>query len=358
MNPVDAGGRNIRDGDVVDVFLGEMNMRKVAMGIILIAGMLSGVLAADGDPTKPEKPNSQETPIYAGFSDIDSSKKYFFLFGDTQSTSHWEFWRESNDKERKWILDEIVKRQPAFVVHLGDLTVRGSSTKHWQAFDDLHKTWREKRIPYFPVLGNHEFYGNDERALDYYFGRFPHLECRRWYSFIWKGIGLILLDSNFSSLTTEENERQRKWYVDQLEKFEKDERVDFVIVCCHEPPFTNSRVIGPNKQVETFFAAPFLRFGKTSLFFSGHAHTYERFQIKDKVFIVSGGGGGPRHEVDTDSKRRRYNDLFDGTELRFFHACKIEIGDKALIYSVLGLTSDGTFITIDPMTIKRPLPHL
>jgi hypothetical protein len=327
---------------------------KVAMWIIVIAGLLSSVLTANGEATVTIKPRVQEIPSYAGFPEIDATRNCFLILGDTQRTSHWEFWRERNDKERKLILDEIVKRQPAFVVFLGDLTTRGSSIKHWQEFDDLHREWCEKEIPHLPILGNHDLYGNNQEALDNYFRRFPHLERRRWYSFVWKGIGLIFVDSNFSTLTAEENEQQKRWYVDELERFERDKKIDFVIVCSHEPPFTNSRVVGPNKRVEVDFANPFLRSSKTSFFFSGHAHTYERFQVGDKIFIVSGGGGGPRHKVYSDSNKRRYKDLFSGPELRFFHACEIKMTDEALIYSILRLEPDETVNTIDPITLERP----
>ena len=73
---------------------------------------------------------SQEMPTYAGFSEIDPAKNHFIVVGDTQATSQWEFWRERNDQERKLILDEFARREPAFVIHLGDLTTRGSSKKH------------------------------------------------------------------------------------------------------------------------------------------------------------------------------------------------------------------------------------
>ena len=326
---------------------------KVAIWIIVIAGLLSSVLAADGEPAVTTKPRVQEIPSYAGFQEIDVTRNRFLILGDTQGTSHWEFWRESNDKERKLILDEIVKRQPAFVIYLGDLTTRGSSKKHWQEFDAMHRTWLKEKIPVFPVLGNHEFYGNNESALDYFFGRFPYLERRRWYSFVWKEIGLIFVDSNFSTLTAEESEQQRRWYADELERFERDKKIDFVIVCSHEPPFTNSRVVGPNKRVEVDFVDPFLRFTKTSFFFSGHAHTYERFQVGDKIFIVSGGGGGPRHKLYSDSSNRRYKDLFLGPELRFFHACEINMTDASLMYSIRRLEPDESFTTIDPITFER-----
>ena len=307
-------------------------------------------------PAAPERMQIGEvpSPSYAGFSEINFSKRHFVLVGDTQSTSHWEFWRERNDRERKQIIDEITRREPAFVVHLGDLTTRGSSKRHWQQFDDFHRRIREKTIPYFPILGNHEFYGNDERALDCFFARFPHLEKKRWYSFIWKNVGLILLDSNFPTLTQEQIEKQAEWVLGELARLERDERIDTIIVCCHEPPFTNSRVVGPNESSKRYFADPFLRFSKTSLFFSGHSHTYERFQRDGKFFIVSGGGGGPRHKVKRDPQKCLYQDLFAGPELRFFHFCEIEIDKRGLAYRVVRLESNETFAIVDPLYLTNP----
>ncbi len=291
------------------------------------------------------------TPSYAGFADIQATKNCLIIVGDTQRTSHWEFWRERNDRERTLIIDEITRREPAFVIHLGDLTTRGSSEKHWQDFDDRHKELRKRKIPYFPILGNHEFYGIDKKAQQNYFERFPHLGKRRWYSFAWKNIGFILVDSNFSSLTKEQVEEQSNWYVRELDKLNRDEKIHFIIVCCHEPPFTNSRVVRPSDKVKVYFADPFLQFHKTRLFFSGHSHSYERFQMDGKFFIASGGGGGPRHKVIIDPRKQRYRDLFLGPKIRFFHFCEIESRDGDLLLRVLRLESDGSFATVDPLLI-------
>jgi len=295
-------------------------------------GFVTFSLIANPSTPLPPRYNPKNFPSYAGFSEIDPSKKHFILAGDTQSTSHWEFWRERNDKERKSIMDEITRREPAFVVHLGDLTTRGSSKKHWQQFDDLHKELRGKNVPYFPILGNHEFYGNDEKALDHYFGRFPHLEKKRWYSFTWKNIGLILLDSNFSALTKEQIETQAWWYLGELERFEQDKSINYVFVCCHEPPFTKSRVVAPNEKSKMYF-------------------TYERFQIEGKFFDVSGGGGGPRHRVTIDPEKRPYNNLFPGSELRFFHLCEIETKGQGFELRTLRLEPDESFTVADSLTV-------
>ncbi len=333
-----------------------MDSKKKWIGKGVVLFFIFDLIICADLPAVPErmKIGQVPSPSYAGFSEINFSKRHFILVGDTQRASHWEFWRERNDRERKQIIDEITRREPAFVVHLGDLTTRGSSEKDWQQFDDFHGRFREKRIPYFPVLGNHEFYGNDERALDCYFARFPHLAKKRWYSFTWKNVGLILLDSNFPTLRQAQIEKQAQWFLGELERMERHQRIDTIIVCCHEPPFTNSRVVDPNENSEKYFADPFLRFGKTSLFLSGHSHTYERFQRDGKFFIVSGGGGGPRHRVKRDPQKRLYQDLFAGPELRFFHFCEIEMSEGGFAYRVVRLESDGTFAIVDPLYVTSP----
>ena len=81
-----------------------------------------------------QKDESKAMPAYAGFSEIDPAKNHFILVGDTQRTSRLEFWRERNDRERQLILGEIARREPAFVVHLGDLTTRGGSDERMAGF--------------------------------------------------------------------------------------------------------------------------------------------------------------------------------------------------------------------------------
>ncbi len=292
-------------------------------------------------------------PIYAGPAQIDQNKNRFCIVGDTQKTSRWEFWRERNDRERKLILDGILKRDPGFVIILGDLTTRGSSEKHWQEFDESNRALRERQIPYFPILGNHEMYGDNETALRNYFERFPHLENRHWYSFRWKTVGFIFLDSNFGDLNPEEQKNQSEWYLRELERFEQDDSVDYIIVCCHEAPFTNSQTVAPSEKSRVYFAEPFTRFRKATLFMSGHCHSYERFRFDGKLFIVSGGGGGPRHHLYVDPADRRYEDLFAGPELRFFHFCEIEVTEKSLNSRVYRLEPDGTFTVVDPLSFPK-----
>jgi hypothetical protein len=321
-------------------------------GLDAAAEALGGkVSVKHGHPPTPHY-GDRIIPSYPGFADIVRSRDHFILVGDTQGTSYLEFWRERNDQERRQILGEIVRRRPAFVVHLGDLTVRGSSRRLWEQFDRFHEGFLKHRIPYLPLLGNHEFYGDDSKALRNYFQRFPHLEDRRWYSFTWKNVGLILVDSNFPTLTRKQTDEQRDWYLAELKRFEENQKVRRVIVCCHRSPFTNSTISRRRKKVGAFFADPFLGFRKTCFFFSGHSHTYERFQVDGKFFIVSGGGGAPRHHVHVEPDKRRYEDLFRGPRRRFFHFCEVHAQDGALAFRAVKLDADGAFSVADSTVLK------
>jgi hypothetical protein len=291
-------------------------------------------------------------PSYAGFDGIDSGKRRFLVVGDTQRAGLLEFWRERNEEGRRLLLDEIVRRDPAFVLHLGDLTARGGSRREWERFDALHERFRAKGIPYFPVLGNHEFHGGKAGGLRSFFARFPHLEERRWYSFVWRNVGLILLDSNFGRMSGAESESLSSWYLTQLERLDREPSIDFVIVCSHRPPYTRSHIVRPCARSRERFVEPFLRSRKACFFFSGHAHAYERFQLGGKHFIVSGGGGGPRHRILQRSGPERLERAIAGPSLTLLHACEIEHGAEGLEFRVVKLEGRA-FAEADPLGVPR-----
>jgi hypothetical protein len=91
-------------------------MMWIAMGFVTVS---VSALIANAASTVPPIHSPQSIPVYAGFADIRATKNHFIIVGDTQNTSHWEFWRERNERERKLIIYEITTSEPAFVVHLG-----------------------------------------------------------------------------------------------------------------------------------------------------------------------------------------------------------------------------------------------
>ena len=84
----------------------------VSLSIFLIA-QTTGAIASEHKPLA--------IPTYSGFAEIQATKNCFLIVGDTQGTSHWEFWREKNDRKRRLVIDEITRRELAFVTTLAIL---------------------------------------------------------------------------------------------------------------------------------------------------------------------------------------------------------------------------------------------
>jgi len=182
----------------------------------------------------------------------------------------------------------------------------------------------------FGILGNHDYYRGKESGIANFFQRFPYLGKRSRHAFRFLNVAVILLNSNFKELTSDEIESQNRWYLKKLGEFQKDAAVSAIIVCCHHAPYTNSTVISASKEVRKNFVAPFVETPKAKLFFAGHCHSYEHFESQGKTFIVTGGGGGPRQEVQIKPKKQKYHDLFKGPSVRPFHFCRLILGQNSL----------------------------
>ncbi|NOH00095.1 MAG: hypothetical protein HND52_19205 [Ignavibacteriae bacterium] len=263
------------------------------------------------------------------------------IIGDTQQTSFWEFWRESNSDFTPVILKKIAEENPAMILHLGDVVFNGASTNHWNEFNEFAAPIFTKQIPIYPVLGNHEYFGDNEEALQNYFYHFPSASNRQWYYKIYKSICFIFLNSNFSEMTRNEIYDQNDWLDLTVSELNGNEKIEHIIFISHAPPFTNSKVVDDEIFVQNYFASVFNDSEKAVLFLSGHSHSYEHFIKENKHYLVSGGGGGPRHELETDSKRNDYHfDFFSGGPMRNLHYCKLIIHEHNLEIEMIQLEKE------------------
>lgn len=262
------------------------------------------------------------------------------ILGDTQRTSFVEFWREQNDAAREGIFSAAARENPAAVIILGDLVFQGDSRRHWQWFNEAAAPLRRNCIPIFPILGNHEHYGNSNVGLEIFSSLFPYLQKRRWYSVRKDGIGYILLDAILEHLDEEQIRAQDAWYRRELREMGEDPAIDAVVVCTHYPPYTHSTEVRPDTLVRAKFLAPFLQTPKGAAFFSGHNHSYEHFILEGKHVVVSGGGGGPRFAVDPSAGGSGVPpDRFDGPARRFFHYCLLSRTPDSLRIDIRGFYS-------------------
>jgi hypothetical protein len=281
----------------------------------------------------------------------------FAIVGDLQPTSGLEVWRESNPRERRAILREVSLENPDFVGFLGDLVFCGSSGPAWEEFDRLCAPIKSGGIPTYPVLGNHEYWLSRRPALANYFGRFPHLRDRHWYALAYGELGLVFLDSNLRWLPPAAWRQQLAWYRRLLEQWDADPSVRAVLVLLHHPPFTNSRVTSDAIHVQRDFVPLFSCARKTLAMISGHVHNYERFLRDGKVYLVAGGGGGPRAPLREGARRRHTDDLFSGGRIRDFHYLRFRPAAESVEVEVRGLQKDGTgFDTMERFDLRGPEP--
>jgi len=282
-------------------------------------------------------------------------KDGFCIISDTQRTSLLEFWRERNQKERVLLVQEIARRKPSFLLHLGDLVFNASSPSDWSQFDQLFSPIWQAGIPVLPIMGNHEYWGNPTRGHRNFFARFPQLKDRFWYHRKAGSLGLLCLDGNKEKMPTEKWKQQCLWFREQLQLMQDDTGLRGILVFIHHPPYTNSTVTKDEKHVKEDVVPPFLGTPKCMGLFSGHVHSYERFQRAGKLFSVVGGGGGPRVRLLQGKRRRHLDDLFSGGGLRPFHFLHLFETKKGLDVQVVGLkkgTSD--FFIMDTYSMPWP----
>jgi Icc-related predicted phosphoesterase len=276
------------------------------------------------------------------------------VIGDLQRTVLAEqlfLLRRQNDAVREALVRAVSAEDPDVLLLLGDQVADGASDREWYYFDALMRELRDRETAVHALLGNHDYSRFDRvRSERNFFGRFaaqaPGLpETVRFGDIVYVG-----LDSNFAMLGPERTAAQASAYENLLRELDSDPTVRGVIVASHHPPYSNSslRATGP---VLEYYASPFLVSRKARLYLSAHVHSYERFEHEGKVFVVSGGGGGPRRRVDTSEARRWRNDVFRGAPVRPFHYLRLSLDDNAITAETKMLV-DGSFEVGDRFEIE------
>jgi Icc-related predicted phosphoesterase len=226
---------------------------------------------------------------------LESASSHIIAFAaDTQAPMFVEtilLRKHNNRKATELLFADVLQRRPAAFFLLGDLVNLGYSSRQWKPIDRYVEALRRNDIPVHAILGNHEVMGRPREGMRKFQQRFPDHELTGYVVRI-NSVAIVLVNSNFSTLSVNEEVTQTLWYKSTLEQLDEDIAVDFIITGCHHSPYTNSRIVKPSKEVEEKFIPPFLHSRKSCLFLSGHCHAYEHYKVEGKDFMVIGGGGG------------------------------------------------------------------
>ena len=234
----------------------------------------------------------------------NNSEKSIIFVSDTQAPLPVErtyMKINRNTEATDLIFDQILRKKHQAVFHMGDLVAKGYNPFSWNAIDHFVDRLREAKIPFYPILGNHELIMFPLVGLEQFEARFPEHSFTGSLHKI-NDIAVILLNSNFLHMTQGAIDQQQSWYEKILSTCEADSALKALIVGCHHPPYTDSKNISFDKRVRQSIVPPFVNGKKTILFLSGHSHTFEHFVNGEKHFLIIGGGGGPTHSLNDNDK--------------------------------------------------------
>lgn len=206
--------------------------------------------------------------------------------------------KDGNKEATKKLFGDIAQRKPGAFFIMGDVVNLGYSNRQWKPMDAYLKELRSANVPVYAALGNHEVMGQAGKGIRKFQERFPEHKPTGYVQ-IKDSVAIVLLNSNFSKLSAEEDAAQLRWYKQTLAALDGDSSIHFIISGCHHSPYTNSKIVGASKEVQEKFVPMFLASKKSRLFVTGHSHNYEHFKKDGKDFFVIGGGGGLHQYVRT-----------------------------------------------------------
>lgn len=263
----------------------------------------------------------------------------------------------ANPPVRVALVKAIAEVNPAFICFTGDIVYNGYDANDWKTWDSETSVFREKSIPVYPALGNHDLHGDPQVALGNYFQRFPDLKKSRYYSVRAANTLVLVLDSSLDEVLG----AQGQWLTDKLDHVPGD--VDFVFVMLHHPPYTSSseaKMFGGGhsarspeqalaKMLEDRQAhAPF-----RIVVFSGHVHNYERHEHGGVTYFVTGGGAAHAYPIE-----RAKDDPFQSKEINY-HYLLVQVDRQKLTVTMNRIELNGgkaTWTTPDHVEIAAPAP--
>jgi hypothetical protein len=243
-----------------------------------------------------------------------------------------------NTEGRDSLFRDIEKHSPANIFLLGDLGSKGSSAKKWEAVDAFLDVLKRENSRIYAIPGNHEYLPSAKKGKRNYLKRFP-LESLYGYCVTVDSVAIVMLNSNFNKLSEAGNGKQIKFYLNLMDSLDKCPTVLTIVVCAHHAPFSNSKIVGSSEVVQKAFVSRFMDSPKASLFITGHSHNLEYFNIKNKHFLVIGGGGGLAQPL-YKGVAQKYQDLLPEESKPLFFYITLQRMNRVLNLRATGLKKE------------------
>lgn len=210
--------------------------------------------------------------------------------------------------------DHAAARGADFVITTGDNFyedgVRSVDDGNWRSsFQEIY-TDPSLNIPWYPVLGNHDYHGSTQAQIDY-----SHRDGRwrmpgRYHSFerpVGAGRALfVFLDTNpflgayrwmkwkYPDLRAQDPADQLQW----LDKVLGESTAEWKIVVGHHPLYSAGAMHGPTGGLRGRLQPLFEKHG-VHVYFAGHDHNLQHLKPPGPTHYVISGGGSEARPVGT-----------------------------------------------------------
>jgi hypothetical protein len=306
---------------------------------VVSALVLSLVLSGQEKETERKGPGPEDLPTSSLISEPGPSfvvkqdelakHEKIIVYGDQRFTDPANT-KVTNPKVRRWLVEKIAAEHPDAVLMNGDVPYSGDVVNDYDVYKAETEVWRNENLHVFPALGNHEFHGDPQQALEHWWAAFPAMRNRRWYSVeLGKAIYTIALDSDAS---LQSGGDQRKWLDGQLTNLPRS--VKFVFISLHHPPVADfqtrinvSHNPRPNEiQLRDYLEGLAPNLKAKIIVCAGHIHNYERFERSGVTYLVSGGGAASPVQVE-----RKPEDLYQDNGFPNYHFVEFTLSGKKLL---------------------------
>ncbi|MBV6644877.1 MAG: metallophosphoesterase [Cyclobacteriaceae bacterium] len=233
--------------------------------------------------------------------------------------------RSVADQMNKWAANHPVD----FIISTGDNIyskgVSSISDSLWQlAYEDVYTGDHIKALPWYAVLGNHDYQGNYQAQIDYSQINGKWYLPATYYNLTREGeagtIEFFFLDTNpfkagyhenpekYIGIADQDTSAQKVWFTQQLEA----SKTDWKIVVGHHPIYSAGRYGDAQNFID--WLTPIFEKHQVQVYFNGHEHDMQHLKPPGKTHYVISGSGSKTRETGKGPYTR-----FSGSRLGFVY---------------------------------------
>jgi Icc protein len=192
------------------------------------------------------------------------------------------------------VINKINASGAKFVIHTGDFYVGAPNRYEARRQADIFMLINKAlRIPFYPVMGNHEAQGDGwEVCKEVLFNG-----ATTYYSFAYENSYFIILDAHQPGNEYKFATEQVQWLTERIKEYRKG-KYKHLFVFAHPPIFPLSHVgssLDRYSDVQNWLCKTLSDAG-VDAYFCGHDHFYSRMYYKGVFQVISGGAGAPMYK--------------------------------------------------------------